>query len=41
MAIVRYDPWATMKQLQEELNRAFSRVIPNEDDNGSIATSDW
>jgi len=41
MAIVRYDPWATMNQLQEELNRAFSRVIPSEDDNGSIATSDW
>ena len=41
MAIVRYDPWATMNQLQEELNRAFSRVIPNEDDGGSIATSDW
>lgn len=41
MPIVRYDPLSMMNQLQEELNRAFSRAIPADEDNGSIATSDW
>ena len=41
MAIVSYDPWATMNQLQEELNRAFSRVNAADDDNGRVVTSDW
>lgn len=41
MAIVRYDPMGMMNQLQEELNRAFSRAIPGEADGASIATSDW
>ncbi len=41
MAIVRYSPWAAMNQLQDELNRAFSRVQPDADDDGSIVTSDW
>ena len=41
MTIVRYDPWTAMSQLQDELNRAFSRVASSEEDSGSIATSDW
>jgi len=41
MAIVSYDPWATMNQLQDELNRAFSRVSAGNDDSGRIVTSDW
>ena len=41
MAIVSYDPWAAMTQLQEEMNRAFSRVGASDDDSGRVVTSDW
>lgn len=41
MAIVSYDPWAAMTQLQEEMNRAFKRVGTGDDDNGRVVTSDW
>lgn len=41
MAIVRYDPWSMMTQLQEEMNKAFSRVGGGEESSGSVVTADW
>jgi len=41
MAIASYDPWAAMTQLQDEMNRAFSRVGTTDDDSGRVVTSDW
>jgi len=39
MTIVRYDPWSTLNQLQEEMNRVFKRY--GEEDTGTVVTSDW
>lgn len=39
MTIVRYDPWATLNQLQEEMNRLFKRA--SDEDTGTVVTSDW
>lgn len=39
MTIVRYDPWATLNQLQEEMNRLFKRA--GDEDTGTVVTSDW
>ena len=41
MAIVRYDPWSVMNQLQDEMNKAFSRVGGGDESSGSIVTADW
>lgn len=42
MAIVRYDPWSLMTDLQSELNRVFdARLSRNAEPNGTAATSDW
>ena len=40
MAIVRYDPWRGMSQLQDELNKLFERLGGNEE-SGNVVTSDW
>lgn len=39
MTIVRYDPWATLNQLQDEMNRLFKRA--GDEDTGTVVTSDW
>lgn len=39
MTIVRYDPWATLSQLQDEMNRLFKRA--GDEDTGTVVTSDW
>ena len=39
MTIVRYDPWTTLNQLQEEMNRLFKRA--GDEDTGTVVTSDW
>jgi HSP20 family protein len=39
MTIVRYDPWATLNQLQVEMNRLFKRA--GDEDTGTVVTSDW
>lgn len=41
MNIVRYDPWRRMHRLQNELNSLFSQRRSDEEDVGTIATSDW
>lgn len=40
MALVRYDPWTFVSQLQGDINRAFRDWGATEDD-GSAATADW
>lgn len=42
MAIVRYDPWSLMTDLQGDLNRVFdARLSRNSEANSTGATSDW
>ena len=36
MAIIRYEPWNLLNQLQKELERAYEG-----EENGSIATAEW
>jgi HSP20 family protein len=38
MAIARYEPWAVISQLQNEINRVFGNVNDGE---SSSATADW
>ena len=42
MAVVRYDPWRTISQLQNEMNRLFESQMEG-DDSGEAGTvaSDW
>lgn len=42
MALVQYDPFALMNQLQKEMNRLFeSRMGERSDETGAAVTSDW
>ena len=42
MALVRYEPWTVMSQLQEEIQRAFSNATDTgHGSNSSNATADW
>lgn len=42
MALVQYDPFALMNQLQKEMNRVFeSRMGERGDETGAAVTSDW
>jgi HSP20 family protein len=38
MAVVRYEPWGVVSQLQNEINRVFGNLNDNE---SNSATSDW
>ena len=38
MAISRYEPWAVVSQLQNEINRVFGNLNDGE---SSSATADW
>jgi HSP20 family protein len=40
MALVRYEPWTVVAQLQEEINRAFSNASDT-NTGSSSATADW
>lgn len=40
MAIMRYDPWATLTQLQNEMNRMFEQGLERRGEE-SVAASDW
>jgi len=42
MAIVRYDPWRTISQLQNEMNRLFENQLGGDEttENGMVA-ADW
>lgn len=41
MNITRYDPLQMLNQLQREMNSLFDHRPPGEDENVSVATSDW
>ena len=41
MNIVRYDPWHTMQQLQQEMSSIFDRRFADDDASLPVATSDW
>jgi HSP20 family protein len=43
MTIVRYDPFRTLSQLQEEMNKLFEGRLgrADVDTNSNVATSDW
>lgn len=41
MAVVRYDPWSLMTDLQSEMNRLFDTRLSHGNDTGNVATSDW
>ena len=41
MAIVRYDPFQTMNQLQREVNRLFDMGRLNDGEAGGTPASDW
>jgi HSP20 family protein len=42
MSLVRYkSPWAMLHQLQNEMNSLFEHRLTGEEENSSIATSDW
>lgn len=42
MTIVRYNPWATHKTLQDEMKAVFERFFPmDEADQSNVVTSQW
>ncbi len=41
MTVVRYDPWALMNELQNEMNKVFETRLSGNAEAGSVATSDW
>lgn len=41
MAIVRYDPFTVLNQLQREMNRLFDTGRLSDEETASLATSDW
>ncbi|RME35016.1 MAG: Hsp20/alpha crystallin family protein [Gammaproteobacteria bacterium] len=43
MAVVRYDPWSLLGQVQQDLNRVFEGRLPEEaaGDNTRVVTSSW
>lgn len=41
MAIVRYDPFTVLNQLQREMNRLFDTGRFTDEETGSMATGDW
>lgn len=41
MALIRYEPWSLVNQLQNEINRLFDPRVLGERGEDSAATSDW
>lgn len=42
MAIIRYQPWSVLTQLQDEVNKVFEQGLRgNETDPSNVATSQW
>ncbi len=39
--LTRYEPWAAMRQLRDEMNRAFGQVPAGVEDGSSVVTSAW
>ncbi|MCU7906473.1 MAG: Hsp20/alpha crystallin family protein [Candidatus Thiodiazotropha sp. (ex Epidulcina cf. delphinae)] len=41
MNITRYDPWRTMEDWRQELDRAFHPLLQREDDTSRVVGGDW
>lgn len=41
MLMTRYEPWSGMRQLREEMNRAFGQALDGSDDDSNVVTSRW
>lgn len=41
MALVRYEPWNMLQQIQREMNSLFENRLPATEESGNVATSDW
>lgn len=41
MALLRYDPWSSMSDLQKEMNHLFKHHLSMDDDNSKVETSQW
>lgn len=39
--LTRYEPWGAIRQLQDEMNRAFGQALNNNDDGSNVVTSAW
>ncbi len=39
--LVRYEPWAAMRQLRDEVNRLFGPVLGSVEDGSSVVTGHW
>ena len=39
--LTRYEPWGAMRQLQNEMNRAFGQNVADTDDASNVVTSSW
>ena len=41
MAMIHYDPWRRLQQLQREMGNLFDPTLTRDEDSANIATSDW
>ncbi len=39
--LARYEPWSAMRQLRDEMNRAFGQALTAGDDGSNVVTSAW
>ena len=39
--LTRYEPWSAMRQLRDEMNRAFGKALNVNDDGSNVVTSSW
>ena len=39
--LTRYEPWSAMRQLRDEMNRAFGQALTGTDDGSNVVTSGW
>ena len=41
MLLTRYEPWSAMRQLQNEMSRAFDSAVAGAEDGSNVVTSRW
>jgi HSP20 family protein len=41
MALIHYDPWRRLQQLQQEMNSLFDPRFSGGDESATVTTSDW
>ena len=39
--LTRYQPWSAVRQLREEMNRAFGNALIESDDGSNVVTGSW